>query len=140
VWNVFFQLFGVIWAMPQKVSDILESRRDQLGNRHALRMWRLIPLCVMWFLLQEWNARSFEDKESGMIELRKLPLNTLFSWSGTWLNSHDSTFYDFIELCLFLVNRGSLYTSCIHGLRPYARFDNTIITCQKKKFHTIFFL
>jgi hypothetical protein len=83
VWNVF----------------ILESWRGQLGNRHALRMWRLVPLCVMWCLWRERKAHNFEDKESGMIELRKLLLNTLFSWSGTWLNSHESIFSYFLELC-----------------------------------------
>jgi hypothetical protein len=35
-----------------------------------------------------------------MIELRKLALITLFSWSETWLNSHGSTFSDFLELCI----------------------------------------
>ena len=50
IWNVFFQLFGVSWVMPRKVSDILESWRGQLGNRHVLCVWRLVPLCVMWCL------------------------------------------------------------------------------------------
>ena len=77
VWDVFFQLFGVSWVMPRKVSDW-----------HALRIWRLVPLCVMWCLWREWNARSFECNESGMIELRKLTLHTLFSWNRTWSNSH----------------------------------------------------
>jgi hypothetical protein len=70
-----------------------------LGNRLDLRMWRLVPLCVMWCLWREQNACSFEDNESGMIELRKLALHTLFSWSGTWSNSHESTFSDSLKLC-----------------------------------------
>jgi hypothetical protein len=79
--NVFFHLFGVNWVMPRKVSDILE-----------------------WCFWRERNARSFEDNESGMIELRKLPIHTLFSWSGIWSNSHKSTFSDFLELC-FLISK-----------------------------------
>ena len=57
--------------MPRKVSDSLGCWRRQLGNKRALRIWRLVPLCVMWFLSREWNACSFEDNESSMIELRK---------------------------------------------------------------------
>jgi hypothetical protein len=38
LWNVFFQLLGVSWVMPRKVSDSLGSWREQLGNRRALHM------------------------------------------------------------------------------------------------------
>jgi hypothetical protein len=64
--------------MPRKVSDCLGGWRGQLGNRLALHIWRMIPLCVMWCLWRERNARSFEDHESGMIELKKLALNIGF--------------------------------------------------------------
>jgi hypothetical protein len=40
-----------------------------------------------------------------MIELRKLVLHTLFSWSGTWSKSHESTFSDFLELCKSFSNQ-----------------------------------
>ena len=83
LWNVFLQLFGVNWVMLRKVSDCLECWRGQLGNRHAMHIWRLIPLCVMWCLWRDQNACNFEDCESGMIELKKLALNTLFSWTMT---------------------------------------------------------
>jgi len=45
LWSVFLQLFGVDWVMPRKVNDFLGSWRGQLGNRHALQIWRL-ALCV----------------------------------------------------------------------------------------------
>jgi hypothetical protein len=50
LWNMFFQLFGVNWVMPQKVGDCSGSWRRQLGNRLVLHIWMLIPLCVMWCL------------------------------------------------------------------------------------------
>jgi hypothetical protein len=54
---------------------------------------------MKWCLWQEWNACNFEDLESGMIELKKLALNTLFSWRVTWFHLHVSTFSEFLELC-----------------------------------------
>jgi hypothetical protein len=42
-----FQLFGVAWVMPRKVSDLLGTWKGQLGNRNALNIWRLAPLCLM---------------------------------------------------------------------------------------------
>jgi hypothetical protein len=85
--------------MPRKVSDCLGSWRGQLGNWLALHIWRLIPSCVMRCLWREWNAHNLEDRENNMIELKKLALNTLFSWRVTWSHSHESTFFDFLELC-----------------------------------------
>jgi hypothetical protein len=87
------------------VSDSLGSWRGELGNRHALHIWRLVPLCLMWCLWREQNVCSFEDNESSMIELRKLALHTLFSWRVTWSHSHESTFSDFLELCKSFSNK-----------------------------------
>jgi hypothetical protein len=78
------------------VSDNLGSWRGQLGNRRALHIWRLVPLCVMWCLWRERNAHSFKDNECSMIELTKLALHTLFSWRVTWSHSHESNFSDFL--------------------------------------------
>ena len=52
---------------------------------------------------------AFEDHESGMIELRKLALNTLFYWRVTWSYSHESTFSDFLELCNSFSNQRGFF-------------------------------
>jgi hypothetical protein len=43
MWNVCFQLFGVVWVMPCRVSELLGCWREQLGNRGVLHLWRLVP-------------------------------------------------------------------------------------------------
>jgi hypothetical protein len=45
----FFHLFGVD-VMPRRVREMLESWRRQMGNRNALKIWRLAHLCLMWCL------------------------------------------------------------------------------------------
>ena len=97
---MFFQLFGVNWVMPHKVSDCLGSWRGQLGNRLALHVWRLIPLCMMWCLWQERNTHSLDDHESGVIELKKLLLTTLFSWRVIRSHSPETTFNGFLYLMI----------------------------------------
>jgi hypothetical protein len=58
MWSAIFQLFGIDWVMPRKVSDLLGSWRRQLGNRNVLNIWMLALLCLMWCLLRERNARA----------------------------------------------------------------------------------
>jgi hypothetical protein len=46
----------------------------------------LAPLCLLWCIWRERNARLFEDVETSMVELRKRLLNTLY----IWIASHHS--------------------------------------------------
>jgi hypothetical protein len=62
-------------------------------------IWRLDPLCLMWCLWCERNARHFEDVETSLIDLRKLMLNTLHLWIAAHHNLSVSTFADFLNLC-----------------------------------------
>jgi hypothetical protein len=71
VWNMVCQLFGVMWVMLGSVMDCLGSWRAQKGIRTVLQTWRMMPLCVMWCLWRERNARNFEDRELGLMELKK---------------------------------------------------------------------
>ena len=99
MWTVCLQLFGVIWVMPRRVSELMECWRGQLGNREVLQLWRLVPLCLMWCLWRERNARSFEDREIGLAELKRLFLQTLYNWRVAWNTMHVSTFSEFLNFC-----------------------------------------
>ena len=35
----------------------------------VMGVWRMAPLCLMWTIWRERNARCFEDKEMTMAEL-----------------------------------------------------------------------
>ena len=61
VWSMVFQLFGVTWVMPGRMKDCLGSWRRQRGNRIVLQIRKMVPLCVMWCMSRERNARSFKD-------------------------------------------------------------------------------
>jgi hypothetical protein len=73
------------------VSDLLGSWRGQFGTRHALQIWRLAPLCLMWCLWRERNERSFEDRESDLLEIKKIMLQSLFAWKVALNSVHVST-------------------------------------------------
>lgn len=77
------------------MSDLLRNWRRQLGTCHVLQIWRLAHLCLMWCLWREQNAKSFEDCESGLLEIKKMMLQSLFTWNSV----HVSNLSEFLELC-----------------------------------------
>jgi hypothetical protein len=104
VWNMVFRLFGGMWVMQGRLKDCLGSWQGQKGNSIVIQIWRMTPLCVMWCLWRERNARNFEDCENEIIELKKKVLQTLFSWRVLWHSSQVSTFAEFLDLCALFSN------------------------------------
>jgi hypothetical protein len=92
------QLFGVVWVMPRSVMEMLESWRGQRGNRLLVSIWRMAPLCLLWCLWKELNAHSFEDCETCLINLKKLVIQTLFTWRVTIQSVSDCSYSDFLDL------------------------------------------
>jgi hypothetical protein len=80
LWSYVLILFGVEWVMLRTVLELLNSWEAAIGCGHAKEAWRLAPLCLMWCIWRERNARLFDDVETSMVELRKRLLNTLYFW------------------------------------------------------------
>jgi len=100
LWSSPFQLFGVAWIMPQRVRYLLMSWRGQLGYLNVLELWRLTPLCLMWCIWRERNARSFEDREMAMLELKKMMFQSLYTWIIVFIRFSVSNFSEF---CYFSI-------------------------------------
>jgi len=66
--------------MPQSMKDKFGSWRGQKGNRMLILIWRMIPLCLMWCVWRDRNVRCSEDCETGLMNLKKLVVQTLFLW------------------------------------------------------------
>ena len=70
LWDMIFSLFGLHWAMPQQVTDLLACWQGRLGrNRHYV-IWQANPHCVLWCLWRERNARTFKGCKRNILELR----------------------------------------------------------------------
>jgi hypothetical protein len=105
LWRTILQLFGVEWVMPGSVKDMLGSWRSQKGNRTLIPIWRMAPLCLMWCVWRERNARCFEDCETGLLNLKRKMLQTLFMWRGKIQFMHECSYFEFIDRCsLFSLN------------------------------------
>jgi hypothetical protein len=91
-------------VMPGRLKECLGSWRGQKGNRIVIQIWKKAPLCVMWCLWRERNARNFEDRELGIIKSKKMVLQTLFSWRVLWHSSQVSMLAEFLDLCASFSN------------------------------------
>jgi hypothetical protein len=88
VWSSFYSLFRVEWVIPRRVMDLLSGWGTSLGHGHVMRLWKQVPLCVMWSLWHERNARLLEDVELLVVDLCQNVLNMLYVWVSTHSPSH----------------------------------------------------
>jgi hypothetical protein len=101
VWSSFYRLFGVEWVMPSSVLDVLSGWSSLLGRGSVSRIWKKVPLCVLWDLWRERNARLFEDVEVSVGALCRNMLNMLYLWVAA--NSPGRlSFADFLHSCSFI--------------------------------------
>jgi hypothetical protein len=72
--------------------------RCQVGCHNIFEIWRLGPLYLMWCFWRERNALNFEDRETLMVELKKIIFNSIYTWT-TAHNSFFSSFPIFLNFC-----------------------------------------
>jgi hypothetical protein len=68
-----------------------------VGRRSLLDVWRIAPLCLMWSIWIELNARSFEDLEKIREEIKNILVKSPFSWAVAYNISQFSNVYEFVE-------------------------------------------
>jgi hypothetical protein len=57
----------------------------------------MIPLCLMWYIWRERNARCFEDSTRSFEEILHYFLLTLYTWTAGWLDPLVISFPDFLS-------------------------------------------
>jgi len=87
LWALALSLFGVHWAMPKRVTDLLACWKGWLARHHNGDLWSAIPLCIIW---KERNGRTFEDTEQAMLVV-KLVITHSFS-----------SLLEFLDFCTFM--------------------------------------
>jgi len=100
-WSSFYSLFGVEWVMPSSVLDLLSGWGTLLGRGTVNRIWKQVPLGVLWGLWRERNSRLFEDVEVPVGTLCRNVLHMLY----LWVSAHSPgsmSFADFLLSCSFI--------------------------------------
>ena len=99
LWSMLFTLFGVKWVMNGRVIDLMACWKGQRGNKMVMEVWRMAPLCLMWTIWKERNARCFKDTELTMAELSNRFFKLLFLCAGDLNIPQVSNMQQFVEAC-----------------------------------------
>jgi hypothetical protein len=84
--------------MSRRVNDLLVSWEGRVGRGNIMEVWKLAPLCLIWYLWRARNAQSFEDVKILVLELWRIMFNILY----TWIAHHSllvSSFVGFLNFC-----------------------------------------
>jgi hypothetical protein len=98
LWNAIISRLGLCWVMPSSVRELLACWCSGGRTRSAV-VWKMIPLCLMWCIWRERNARCFEDSARSFEEILHYFLFTLYTWMAGWLALLVISFPDFLS-CL----------------------------------------
>jgi hypothetical protein len=79
LWNVILSKFGLCWVMPYSVKEFFACWWPGGCARSAV-VWKMAPLCLMWCIWRERNARCFEDSARSLEDLKHYFLFTLYTW------------------------------------------------------------
>jgi hypothetical protein len=96
LWNAILSRLGLCWVMPNSVRELLACWCSGGRTRSAVA-WKMIPLCLMWCIWRERNARCFEDSERSFEEILHYFLSTLYTWTAGWLAPLVISFPDFLS-------------------------------------------
>lgn len=82
LWVDVFSKFKLAWFMPASIVALLASWTNNIGGTPQITvMWKMVPICILWYLWQERNDHTFKENECSFEELRSLFVRTLLFWT-----------------------------------------------------------
>jgi hypothetical protein len=96
LWNVIFSRFGLCWVMLGSVRELLACWWTRGCTRRAV-IWKMVPLCLMWCIWRERNARCYKDTAHSFEEILHYFFFTLYTWAVGWLDPLVISFQDFLS-------------------------------------------
>ena len=99
LWSMVWTLFGLLWGMPQSVTDLLSSWQGSFGGHRSIDLQRVVPHCVLWCIWRERNSRCFEGNEQSILELKSLLFHTLLEWNSSFNLFPSSKFLEMLDHC-----------------------------------------
>lgn len=86
---------GIAWLMFKRVVDLLACWKGFMGIHNIAASWKIISLCLLWYLWLERNVRCFDDGESSLGEFKEFFFRTLCLWANVFVLNGDDL-HDFL--------------------------------------------
>ena len=59
LWDIILGLFGVQWAFPESVKEVLFSWKGSFVGKKRKKLWKSILLYIFWTIWKEMNRLAF---------------------------------------------------------------------------------
>ena len=89
-WTDLRSAFGVYWACPLLVKDLIQSWQHFPFRKKVKAIWRAAPLTLLWAFWKEWNKIIFEDASFSTLRLKLVVILSFFTWVGCIPNADIS--------------------------------------------------
>ena len=99
LWAMVWVLFGVIWVVPQSVTDLFAAWQGPFGRHRNIDLWMAVLYCVLWYLWRERYTRCFKGKERSILEIKSFFHPSLFDWSSIFTSFSCSNLFVMFDLC-----------------------------------------
>jgi hypothetical protein len=125
---IFFSRFRLCWVMPDSIRVIhLFTCLWSVGHSRSTVVWKMVPLCLMWCIWRERNARCFEESSMSFEEILHYVIFTLYTWTARWLALTVISFSDFLSRFSFPLKLSLVYflytLGCASMRHIYIYFD-----------------
>ena len=100
IWSQWIDLlnaFGVYWASPYLVKDLLHNWLHFSVRKKDKAIWRVAPLILFWAIWKERNRIIFEDATFSTLRLKISFIRSLYTLAGFIPNADIS----FLRILLF---------------------------------------
>ena len=82
MWTAIFSLSGGGWACPFLVKDLLQGWLHIPMRKKDAKLWRAVPLCLLWAIWKERNRVVFDDEAFSKSRLKSCLLFSFSSWAS----------------------------------------------------------
>lgn len=92
--------------MPYSIRALLESWQSQKVGKRKKKIWKSIPLCIMWPIWLGRNSRCFEDKSSHISVVKNRCLQNLYFRCSLYLSV--PSWYLFQSILTYLIKNNCI--------------------------------
>ena len=93
LWDLVLGLFGVQWAFPETVKEVLFSWRGSFVGKKRKKLWNFIPLFIFWTVWKERNRLAFR----GGVGVKYFFVCNIWGWAKLYIGEEPNSLIGFLE-------------------------------------------
>ena len=107
-------LFRGCCIIPRTVLEVLASKKGPFGKKASLKIWKIISMCLMWYIWRERNTWTFKEQEISVTQLKFL--STILIYVGIWCQFFRYIIFFGLSLINWILDDFFWVLLCIHPM------------------------